>query len=367
MDQCENCNVQIAPLSATYNVTDRCNFACPYCFTKENARSSSFEVAQATAEFLLKNKSMVKTDMKPLMWFFGGEPMLKFEEIIKPIVSEYKEKIDFGITTNGSLLSEGVVDFFYENNVEILLSIDGVQEVQDVQRPFKNGKGSFSEVIKKVPYLLLKYPNITFRATLTKHSIPFMEKTYDYANHLGFLKITFVINEYEEYTNDDFYEIYRQYGRIAVKMLEGQRLVCSDVFKVKEYLESKPENIMRCGYGTTACGVTVDGNLTPCQELNTYDGIVIGDVYSGINEKKRNKFLKTAIKEIEMPDWADDELKDILKTGTCPKKAYFEDNFKVSNARAKFIAVQRACFYNFSNLAKYGGNPSWRRFMYALD
>lgn len=66
---------------------------------------------------------------RPLVVFFGGEPLLMFSQIIVPIVEEFSEQCDFSLTTNGILLNEDVVDFFYKNNVEVLLSFDGIKKV----------------------------------------------------------------------------------------------------------------------------------------------------------------------------------------------------------------------------------------------
>ncbi|MGN1326575.1 MAG: hypothetical protein ACI4VQ_00590 [Clostridia bacterium] len=59
--------------------------------------------------------------------FFGGEPLLCFDSLIKPLVEKYKDIVSFGITTNGVLLDEDIVDFFYENNIQLLLSFDGIE------------------------------------------------------------------------------------------------------------------------------------------------------------------------------------------------------------------------------------------------
>ena len=59
--------------------------------------------------------------------FFGGEPLLYFDSLIKPLVEKYKDIVSFGITTNGILLDEDIVDFFYENNIQPLLSFDGIE------------------------------------------------------------------------------------------------------------------------------------------------------------------------------------------------------------------------------------------------
>ena len=88
----------------------------------------TLEIAERSVEWALENYEK-KSNYKVSINFFGGEPLLKFNDIIKPLVEKYNEKVYFNITTNGILLDEDIVDFFYKYNVGILLSFDGVPEV----------------------------------------------------------------------------------------------------------------------------------------------------------------------------------------------------------------------------------------------
>ena len=118
---CENCQtcisdaITIQPTNAVFNVTDACNFRCPYCFVEHNPRRATLEIAEKVCQYLLN----APNEGRPTLWFFGGEPMLEFNTIIKPIVEKYTDQMIFGITTNGSLLNEDVVDFFYKHKVSI--------------------------------------------------------------------------------------------------------------------------------------------------------------------------------------------------------------------------------------------------------
>jgi uncharacterized protein len=53
----------------------------------------------------------------------------------------------FGMTTNASLLSEQRIAFLKAENIHPLISFDGSPEIQNRQRPFKNGKGSSTRLI----------------------------------------------------------------------------------------------------------------------------------------------------------------------------------------------------------------------------
>lgn len=118
------------PTTILLGLTNRCNLSCDYCFVNQNATDMTYDIAEQSVEWALNNQKQ-KPEYKVSINFFGGEPLLKFEEIIKPLIEKYFEKVIFNITTNGVLLNEDIVDFFYKYNVGILLSFDGVPEVQN--------------------------------------------------------------------------------------------------------------------------------------------------------------------------------------------------------------------------------------------
>ena len=59
-----------------------------------------------------------------------------------------KKKIKFSLTTNATLLTSEIAEFFYDNNFNILVSLDGPKEIHDEYRKDKNDNGSFDRTIK---------------------------------------------------------------------------------------------------------------------------------------------------------------------------------------------------------------------------
>jgi len=85
--------------------------------------------------------------------------MLQYKTIIKPIVlyceEKYPNKFNYGITTNGTLLSKDSIDFFKKYNFSVMLSMDGIKEAQDFDRPCRNPKqSSYDLIMKNVKYLI---------------------------------------------------------------------------------------------------------------------------------------------------------------------------------------------------------------------
>lgn len=288
------------PFSAVINVTDSCNNKCPYCFASDNTNFMSFETAVATVEYL---KTNCKENQVPTIVFFGGEPLLCFESVIKPLVEKYGESCNWSITTNGTLLTEKIIDFFSEHNVGVLLSMDGIKEVQDVARPMKNGGSSFDAIMENIHYLLMKLPETTVRATVTSISAPHIFESFLFFESLGFKECAFCANEREDFSPELYRILVDEYMKcgeyIYKKLLKREKVISFNtlitMYRDFKEADTNPQfhnELDRCGMGTTAIGVSFDGKLIPCQEENTSQSIVIGDVFNGIDKEKHIKYLE---------------------------------------------------------------------------
>ena len=172
----------------------------------------NLDVAKAGVEFLIKNletkrKLAPKDDLEKIhITFFGGEPTLLFNEIIKPTVAYAEEKYpnmaQFSITTNGTLLNPEMIDFFKNHSIWPLLSIDGDKAVQDFNRPCRNGESSFDLVQKNIPNLLQAFPSITFRSTIYQPTCDQLFNSYIFAVENGFRNIFLCPNARETWTEE---------------------------------------------------------------------------------------------------------------------------------------------------------------------
>lgn len=306
-----NFNTHSKPISAVINLTDECTHRCRMCFVKFQPEYMKLETAIATVEFLLKN---TKDGQVPQVTFFGGEPLIQFERIIKPLVEMYKDRVSWSITTNGFLLSEDIVDFFRKYNVQILLSWDGDKMTQDYQRPLKNGEGSFDKSVRNIPYLLLRFPNTTMRATITKFSIPLLYENYLFAKKMGFKAVTFIMDSRREieYSIEDKNILTHQINKIAADLtydlLKGRTpIIVENLIDTYRLLRKANDanvfnnEIFRCGTGITSVGVTTNGELVGCQENNSCpeDNEIIGNVFEGINLEKHRVFIEKVIQELD--------------------------------------------------------------------
>lgn len=161
------------------HVAHDCNLRCNYCFAGTGAfggQRGLMDVAtgKQAIDFVLEasaHRKHCEVD------FFGGEPLLNYQ-MVKEVVRYGKEAaqakgktIKFTITTNGVLLSEEIQNFLEQEDISVVLSIDGRPEVHDRMRPYANGQGSYAQVAPRLQQFAAKRPE----------SSPYAVGTYYYA------------------------------------------------------------------------------------------------------------------------------------------------------------------------------------------
>lgn len=120
----------------TFVLTSQCNLRCRYCY--QNAKKPgrlSPEAFQAALQVCLQSGNRAVEVL-----FMGGEPLLEFPLIRRAV--EFLEdrcpedmKIRFIVSTNGTLLTDKIVDFLEDHSFATQLSFDGVSTAQDLRGP----------------------------------------------------------------------------------------------------------------------------------------------------------------------------------------------------------------------------------------
>lgn len=153
-------------------VAQECNMACVYCYGQGGEYASkgmmSTDTAFKAVDWLMENSGSIESVH---IGFFGGEPMMNFP-LIKKVVKYARQEaekrgkeITFGMTTNASLLTDQRIAYLREENIRPMVSFDGSPEIQNRQRPFTNGKGSYNKVYANIQKLKKAFPDVVARAT----------------------------------------------------------------------------------------------------------------------------------------------------------------------------------------------------------
>ena len=76
--------------SAFLVLTQACNLKCKYCFVVQKPRSMTFQTAVDAADYLAANAE--ERGETPSINFFGGEPLLKWKDVIVPLTYYIRHK-----------------------------------------------------------------------------------------------------------------------------------------------------------------------------------------------------------------------------------------------------------------------------------
>ena len=92
------------------------------------------------------------------------------DEIQAPRAAELGKVVDFSLTTNATLLTPELVDWFDAHRFALTVSMDGPKALHDANRKTVGGKGSYDLVARNVRMLLARYRSrpIGVRVTLTR-------------------------------------------------------------------------------------------------------------------------------------------------------------------------------------------------------
>lgn len=291
------------------NLTQKCNLNCRYCFVHQQPLEMDFQTAKDAAIFYANNA--LNELVTPQVTFFGGEPMLKYKSIIKPLVEFIRETygdFELSITTNGTLNNEEVYGFFKENDVGMLLSLDGMKEIQDFNRPFHNGKGSYDKI--DIDLYLKYYPEGTFRATVDPDTVHLLFENYKWGEEKGFKHCSFIVNSFGDWTDEKMNIFKSELDKVANHVIEARKnnrsyMIYNEIEKMKddynfmqnidnEYFRDKGQHLPACGTCGLGAGrfgsIGSSGNIYSCQEMSEnpdHDEFIIGNIYTGVDDKKR--------------------------------------------------------------------------------
>lgn len=137
----QGCDV---PQALNLFFTGKCNLNCTYCFVnKEGQEKSSLDIKSIKKSIDL---FFAYPGGKKVISFNGGEPLVEWKLLKEAYLYAYKNakrkkiSLDLVIVSNGTLLSQEVVDFLIEHKAILKISIDGGKKTHDMQRPFLKGK-----------------------------------------------------------------------------------------------------------------------------------------------------------------------------------------------------------------------------------
>ena len=152
------------------NPTLECNFNCWYCYEKHIKGKMSQDIMQNIIKHVQNLVETNKISGLNLGWF-GGEPLLYFNEIVYPLSKELskivkKHGLPFknSITTNGYLINENMIQKLEEIELNYYqITLDGCESKHNKSRQTHDGLPTYKKIINNINLLCEKLGEITVK------------------------------------------------------------------------------------------------------------------------------------------------------------------------------------------------------------
>jgi uncharacterized protein len=315
-------------------VTQSCNLRCSYCSYSgsyknriHSASSMSVDMAERVIDFFIPK---TKDSKRVAVSFYGGEPLLNLELVkhcVRYIEDSYPRKeIDYGMTTNGTLLDDDSIAFLVEKKFNLLVSLDGPEEIHDARRRFaSNGEGSFSVIMDNITRIRRLFPEY-FRKNVRFNTVADTSNMFRCVDEFisgeeildpEKFRLNYVATQYtdqeieikEDFSADREYEFFKL---LLSKLGEFPRTKTSSLLSRRFYeiykhcfqgMEMEQERIPPkfhhggpCIPGALRLFVDTDGRFFPCERVSELsETAMLGDIERGISLEKATKILNLEV------------------------------------------------------------------------
>ncbi|AEX85326.1 arylsulfatase regulator (Fe-S oxidoreductase) [Marinitoga piezophila KA3] len=346
------------------SITENCNLNCRYCYQSFN--KTRINLNKYTAQRVIEMINLSKPDV---VQFFGGEPLINFDNI-KKIVSNTKDSVKkYSLTTNLTILNSEMINFLNKYEFSLLISLDGIKESHDINRKDKFDNPTFEIVEKNLKNLLNKVNknNLKIAKTLDINNYIYLSRDYFYFKKLG-LDVEVNVD-----MNIDF-------SIINLDILKKEiEIIVEDIISEKEnninfwIIKSEYEFLKHLKSGkkivyasrdscydkeNMAIAISSEGNITPChffsetddkqdfKKINIYNFNQIEEIESFTRDyfSKNNDFDYFSEKEI-----LNISMNELVKKGCdkckyyylCANRIYYHNKNQCFYARYKYRKGQK--------------------------
>lgn len=266
--------------------SSECNMRCRYCFYADVAshrERKSFGIMEDETVAALVQKTLAYADGGMVTYAFqGGEPLIAGEPFFRrfsEMVNAHNTRnspISYSLQTNGTLLTDSLCRYLKEHNYLVGVSLDGQRSLNDANRVFANGQGSFDRIKQGI-------------ALLRKHQVAFnilAVATHLTATHVQKLRVFFENSRLDDLqfitcleplgteplstefamSNEDYFQINKAlFDWYLERNQSGKKLSIRHIDNLMHMLNGyRPEMCGAQGYCTGQLVVEGNGNCYPC-------------------------------------------------------------------------------------------------------
>ncbi|MCT4597462.1 MAG: radical SAM peptide maturase, CXXX-repeat target family [Vallitalea sp.] len=351
--------------NVTIVLTEECNLRCTYCY--QHGKNKVFltkEKAKDIVEFLLnpsKHNGYIDLEKHKcvILDFIGGEPMLNIEVMdyfmdyfkMRAIELEHPWAYNYMISmsSNGTLyLTDEFQNFMKKNDgrVDVGITIDGNKKLHDSCRIYKDGTGSYDDVLKSVKVWIKDRQDPTTKVTLAPQNLDYLVDSVTHLWDLGVFSVPANVVFEDVWCKSDATKFYYKLKELADITIDRElfKHKHTTLFKEQYGMPMSPEeNGNYCGGTGDMLAIGHDGRTYPCLRYMKYSlsnkdrkEMCIGNIYDGIETEQENKQLAELQCITRRSQSTDECFNCPIATGCAWCSAYNYDVFGTANKRATF-------------------------------
>lgn len=298
--------IPMTPLSSlVLHVSHDCNMRCGYCYADYGRYGTDFgymtpeqAVAHTKAFF-----DQLGDSRGVHVTFFGGEPLMNMpvvyaaHEYAKARAIKEGRKVAFGLTTNGTLLTKELVQFFERERFAVTVSIDGPPDVNDRLRPIQDGTKSYDVIVSRVAESGLK---ASARVTLTKKCLE-VARIVRHLIEVGFAEVGVspVATGLDRFdlTGEDLQVVLGELRGLSDDFVawakQGKVMPFTNLRTLVEQIAAGDPRPVPCGAGTRLVAADNKGDLYACHRLVGQEAFKVGTLSDGVDGERRFTLLQS--------------------------------------------------------------------------
>ncbi len=324
-------------INLTLYPTYDCNFGCEYCyeaeerFNKLNSGDMTEDVESNLILWLDKyilGRGVVNANLR----IYGGEPLLRVERFkslssnVFSLLSKHGVIVKTHLITNGSLINKEIVEYLDSINIQqVQVTIDGSKHHHDLKRHYKNGVGSYDDIIENLNSIIDYKINVMVRMNFDSTNL---SSAYELINDLYERKLT--------RNNNLFFELNPIVSRsnwdgLMCKAELDENLIDIRLAILRYAIDKglrirNPFNVAQC-FAVTAGTFSIEpsGNIFNCYNLTCDNQYMLGNVYTRVFNSFYYKIINSDVRDEDcyncryMP----------LCLGGCRASSLFSNNGKI--------------------------------------
>lgn len=363
--------VEQASATLTFQVTDRCNLQCSYCYQIHKGNHvMPFEVAKEFIDMLLRNDPSTRFYMdtrnvgSAILDFIGGEPLLEIE-LIDKIIDYFQEAairedhpwqyyFRVSMSSNGVRYFDPKVQEFikkHQRHLSFSVSVDGNKQLHDACRVFPDGSGSYDIAIAAVHhYRDVWHGDMGSKMTIAPENVKYTAEAIISLIENGYTDIqancVFEKGWELEHATIFYYELKKLADYIIDNNLYDKVNVA--FFNHSLFCPKNKDDVQNwCGGNGRMIAIDYKGDIYPCLRYmesslgNDAPPLIIGNIKDGIAPTDICKNCITALKAVDRMSQSTDECINCrIAEGCAWCQAYnYQDSGGDFNKRATYICI----------------------------